>query len=93
MGTLQNQPPRDFYSIDESRMKKTVEMLKKVSADCKITLDQTIKIYEIDTLNRKIDTYVANGDIKDEQLMGFAKLIDEFLADGIPVKLENQRDY
>lgn len=89
MGTLKNQPPREYMYVSEDGMESTVEMLKQISSKCNISLDQAIKIYEIKTANRKIDAYIANGDIKDEQLSGIAMYLDSITEYGIDLHIKS----
>ena len=89
MGTLKNQPRRQSMNVSENSMESTVEMLKQISSKCKISLDQAIKIYEIETTNRKIDAYIANGEIKDEQLSGLAMYLDSITEYGIDLHIKS----
>lgn len=92
MGTLKDQPRRDYARVHKQGVSDTIKMLKELSKSHKITLDQAIKIYEIETLNRNIDVIVDDYDRKDEQLMGLAEYLDKITEDGISVRLQEIND-
>lgn len=77
MGTLQHQEPRKFHSINKEDIITSIETLKKIASQSKLSIDQVIKIVEIKELERKNDLYVANGDIHDEQMSGIGYLLEE----------------
>ena len=43
-----------------------------------MSVADVIEVYKIKTQNRSIDCYVANGDIRDEQMAGFGELFKSF---------------
>lgn len=85
MGTLKNQPKRPTYSVTEDALKSTIQMLKQTAKQTKLPIDQVIKVYEIATTNRQIDAAIYDGDVKDEQLAGFAEYLDRIAEEGLGV--------
>ena len=73
MGTLFSQLPRMTYreSVELNAVKigKSVKLIQK---DLGITFTQALELY-------KLSYQVHNDDIKDEQLEGFGKLIQELI--------------
>jgi hypothetical protein len=71
MGTLFNQLPRMDHSMSvELNAIKIGKSVKEIQADLGITFNQALELY-------KLSYQVHNDDIKDEQLAGFGKLIQD----------------
>jgi len=79
MGTLLNQKPRNYRHLDERDVLLKIDEIKDISKVKKITFDQALKVYELLEQERSNNLYVANGDIKDEQLAGFGELIIKYI--------------
>lgn len=77
MGTLHDQQPRDFKHVTKSGALDLISEINEVAKETKLSFDQVFKIYELKEKQRTNSLYVANGDIKDEQLSGFGELISE----------------
>ncbi len=88
MGTLYNQPPRNYFDIDFKYVKSECEEIQKIAEETGMSVADVIEVYKIKTQNRSIDCYVANGDIRDEQMAGFGELFKSFNA-----KLDTIVDY
>lgn len=73
MGTLFNQLPRMHHNnsveLNAFEIGKSVKLIQK---DLGITFTQALELY-------KLSYQVHNDDIKDEQLAGFGKLIQELI--------------
>ena len=80
MGTLYNQPPRNYFDIDFKYVKSECEEIQKIAEETGMSVADVIEVYKIKTQNRSIDCYVANGDIRDEQMAGFGELFKSFNA-------------
>ena len=80
MGTLYNQPPRNYYDIDFKYVKSECEEIQKIAEETGMSVADVIEVYKIKTQNRSIDCYVENGDKWDEQLAGFGELFKSFNA-------------
>lgn len=80
MGTLYNQPPRNYFGIDFKYVKSECEEIQKIAEETGMSVADVIDVYKIKTQNRSIDCYVANGDIRDEQMAGFGELFKSFNA-------------
>ncbi|MDD3686863.1 MAG: hypothetical protein PHE56_08870 [Bacteroidales bacterium] len=78
MGTIFHQPERDYNKVTKDQIIKRILEIQNISKETKLNIDQVIKIYEIEQLNRYNDLYVSNGDIFDEQMSGIAFLIQKF---------------
>ena len=73
MGTLFNQLPRMQHSNSvELNALEIGESVKLIQEDLGITFNQALELY-------KLSYRVHNDDIKDEQLAGFGKLIQELI--------------
>lgn len=89
MGTLHHQEPRNKFHVQEKDVEDYILNVKEIASKHDMSIDQTIKILENLELQRKNNIAVANGDIHDEQLMGFGDLFQElntklgFLADAL----------
>ena len=85
MGTLQNQPPRPYMSVNVSAMSSTsggvtfmaeeLLQMKRVAEQAGCTLDQVLQLRQIREDERRNDLYVANGDIWDEQIAGIGEIL------------------
>lgn len=79
MGTLFQQPNRSYYDVDfDKDVRYACEKIQKIAKDTKMSVSDVIEIYKIETHNRAINCYVADGDAKDEQLSGFGELFESF---------------
>ena len=79
MGTLLEQKPRNYRHLDERDAILKIDEIKEISKVKKVTFDQALKVYELLENQRATNLYVANGDIKDEQLAGFGELIIKYI--------------
>ena len=77
MGTLFNQPPRQFLDVDESKVEHFLETVLKLSKKYNIPTQEVIYSIEVLELRRKNDLYVRNGDTFDEQMAGFGDLLKD----------------
>ena len=94
MGTLYNQSPRNYFDIDFKYVKSACEEIQKIAKETKMSVADVIEVYKIETKNRGINCYVANGDIWDEQMAGFGELFKSFNAklDAVVDLLESKLD-
>ena len=94
MGTLFNEPPRNYFEIDFKYVKSACEEIQKIAKETKMSVADVIEVYKIKTQNRSIDCYVDNGDIWDEQMAGFGELFKSFNAklDAVVDLLESKLD-
>ena len=96
MGTLYNQPPRNYFDIDLKYVKSACEELKKIAKETGLSVSDVIEVYKIETQNRSINCYVSNGDIWDEQMAGFGELFKAFnskldvIVDYLESKIEEE---
>jgi type IV secretory pathway TrbF-like protein len=77
MATLTDQPPRKLKESTQEDLEDFIRIVKDISSRTNLSENQVLKAYEILELKRRNDLYVANGDIKDEQLAGFGKIAEE----------------
>lgn len=77
MGTLFNQPVREYYAIDKRKTLNFIEQVKEISKETGLTEELVIKAFEIKEMERKNDLFVVNGNIHDEQMAGIGELIKE----------------
>ncbi|MBR8534413.1 hypothetical protein KDU71_02490 [Carboxylicivirga sediminis] len=90
MGTLQQQPPRNYSKIDENRLETFIEEINEVAQNTGVSLETALKAREILEIERRNDLFVANGDIHDEQMGGFGDLLEN-LTNAIS-ELQNNDD-
>lgn len=84
MGTLEDQPHRNYRLFENYEINGLINQLKDASEKHKITLDQTIKIFELAESTRKNTIIVDNGNIWDEQIIGIGKILEN-----LSIKVEN----
>lgn len=77
MGTLQQQPARNYSKIDENRLETFIEEINEVAQKTGVSLETALKAREILEMERRNDLFVANGDIHDEQMSGFGDLLED----------------
>lgn len=91
MGTLFDQPPRNYRSVKRSDiedfLKEVIDISKKLKLDVPIVLEA----YKIKEMERRNDLYVANGDTFDEQMSGLGRILEE-LNDSLSEIVENKND-
>jgi len=78
MGTLLNQKERDYLQLDEEVINQRIISLKSIASKHKISLENVLKLMSTMEQERANNLYVANGDIKDEQLAGFGELFIKY---------------
>lgn len=79
MGTLLNQKERDYLHLDEVDINQRIIHLKAIAKKHKISLENVLTLMSTLEQERSTNLYVANGDIKDEQLAGFGELIIKYI--------------
>lgn len=77
MGTLFNQRPRDYCDIQMHYLDSFLHEMTCIAKKHGIPLSEVLKAREILEWKRANDLFVADGDSKDEQLMGFGELLKE----------------
>ena len=76
MGTLHNQPGRNYKRISDEDISQFIEDVQNFVAGSDLSADQVLKCYEIKELQRRNDLFAANGDIWDEQISGIGECLD-----------------
>lgn len=91
MATFKHQHPRNYHGITKNDKETFISEVKEFSKKSGFTIDQTLKCFEILEISRATTTYVANGDIHDEHMMGFADIYQELVnaIEALPDKLNN----
>lgn len=79
MGTLFEQTPRNYLTIDEKDVEKLLYSFDVITTQNAVELKDVIKLYEAMEYGRRTTSYIQNGDAKDEQLAGFGELIEKFI--------------
>lgn len=82
MGTLFNQPPRDFRYTSLKDVKDRVEELQKIGKELKCDLKDVIAAADNLERQRRNDLYTSNGDAWDEQIGGIGDILKN-LVDAI----------
>ena len=78
MGTLFDQAPRDYLTVTLGDVEHFLRSAIKTSKITGVTLDQTLKAWEILEMERQNSLAAINGDIHDEQMAGFGELLEKF---------------
>lgn len=82
MGTLFNQPERNYRRVTTSDVEYFLEDAIKISKKLKISLSDVIEAQKILELERQNSLYVENGDAHDEQMKGVGEIIQQ-LAESV----------
>lgn len=82
MGTLYEQPERDYRHVALHEVISDIKTIKTVAKEGGITFDQALRVFELMETKRRNDLFVDNGDIWDEQIAGIGMCIDK-LTDAI----------
>lgn len=81
MGTLKNQTIRAKFNVLSNDLSYEIEHVKQLAKEHGIDVSEAIKLLQILEYRRRTDFMIDNGDRHDEQLAGFAELIEKFLKD------------
>jgi len=88
MGTLFHQEPRRPLRFngpkgctENQRIVDFIDLLKETAKVHKLTINQTLKVMEILSNERRNDLYYENGDIHDEQMAGLGEVFQKGFAD------------
>lgn len=75
MGTVFKQPVRDRHRVTARDVLDHIDTMKRVAQGAGVSLDQAIAVWRVMEQARANDIAVANGDIHDEQMAGFANIL------------------
>lgn len=78
MGTLFNQQPRKYHHTQDYDIDIICTEIMHIKSTYGMSHNEAIDVLRIAENRRTSNIFVANGDIKDEQLAGFGELIKEF---------------
>ncbi len=82
MGTLFDQPPREFFSVQNDDVKSELEFVIELSKKYKVPPADIIALMGVLEQRRKTTSDICNQDVLDEQLAGFGEIISE-LSDNL----------
>lgn len=74
MPTLGSQPERLRHTVDYATLVWRIEILKELAKAYNLALADVIAIYVAEIQAAKIQAYVDNGDIEDENLAGLGDI-------------------
>ena len=77
MGTLSNQPPRNYRNVELEDLDDFLSTAVEISKKHKISVSDVIAASRVPQLKRANDLYVANGDAFDEQIAGIGELVEK----------------
>ena len=80
MGTLLEQPKRDYKGISNSDIEAFIQDSQNLASKYKISVIDVISATKVLELQRKNDLYVSNGDIHDEQMAGLGELLQQLIT-------------
>ena len=81
MGTVFDQPERNFRRSNKQEVILTINMIKEISSETSVPISDIIELLKVMEMERKNDLYVDNGDAFDEQVSGFAEIIRTLKTD------------
>jgi protein-disulfide isomerase-like protein with CxxC motif len=76
VGTVFKQPVRDRHHVTARDVLDHIDTLKAVAQEAGISLDQAIEVWRVMEQARANNIAVANGDVHDEQMAGFASILE-----------------
>lgn len=79
MGTLFDQPVRELHPVSLMNLKEIVSIVKQLAKESGLTIDQTIKIFEIEEYSKRTSAMILDGNVHDEQMAGIGELIKSFI--------------
>lgn len=79
MGTLKNQTIRAKFKVLSTELSYEIEHMQALCVEHEIELSEAIALLQVLEYRRRTDFMIDNGDRHDEQLAGFAELIEKFL--------------
>lgn len=80
MGTLFNQPERNYRKIDNKDIDAFLQNSLELAKKYKISIGDVINATKLLELERRNDLYVSNGDIFDEQMSGIGELLQKLIS-------------
>ena len=76
MGTLLEQKPRNYKSVEIEQVEERLKEFKDIADVNKVSLSDVIATAKILELERRNNLFVANGDIHDEQMSGLGEILN-----------------
>ena len=80
MGTLFDQPERDYRRVTDSELDAFLFAAVQVAKKHRINVAEVIKAKEVLELERRNDLYVNNGDSFNEQMSGIGGILQEMVS-------------
>lgn len=80
MGTLFEQKPRKGFNVSEQEIGDFLKEITALAKKNNISVADVIEAYKTLEYRRKNNLFHDNGDIFDEQMAGFGKLLEEYLV-------------
>lgn len=77
MGTLFNQPPREFILVQNDDVKYELEFVIELSKKYEVPPADIIALMGVLEQRRKTTSDIRNQDVLDEQLSGFGEILSE----------------
>lgn len=77
MGTLFNQPVRDYRRVSSDHLDSFLTDIAALSKKHGVSVSDAIAAARVLELARRNDLYVSNGDIFDEQMAGLGELLEK----------------
>jgi len=75
MGTLTEQPHRKYRVYDDEEVQTFIRQIKNTAKKNDLSVDQTLKVFELLEKERSNTIYVDNGNIWDEQIGGIGEIM------------------
>jgi len=83
MGTLHNQPERDYMYVSLEQLSGYLEDIVRLAKEHSMRPVEVLAAAQLLELKRRNDLFVRNGDIWDEQISGIGTALDR-IAESMP---------
>lgn len=80
MGTLMDQSPRKYCTVDKNNIANFINMCCNIAEKEGVDIDVVLESAKILEMGRRNDLYVKNGDAFDEQMAGFGEILKELVG-------------
>ena len=77
MGTIYDQPPRGLKTVNFENVENELQALIYIADNNEVDLKDVISVAHLLEKRRATSAYIENGDIHDEQMSGFAEILED----------------
>lgn len=80
MGTLFDQPPRDYCAVGMQEVKDFLNIVQELARAHHVSTREVIAAFDVLERRRENDLRTANGDAFDEQVIGLGTILNRLVA-------------